>query len=133
MALLSSPLACARDATGPARLRGRRASGADEALARQVLRAPAAEPLQHARADVGERPVVAPAAGPGADGEQRRVLARVVAVRRGRVDAVVGGEHEQVTGAEALVDPFAHRAVDQLERLREAGDVVAAALDMGGL
>src|SRR3954470_10844380 len=52
------------------------------------------QPAVDGGADVGQRPVVAPAR--RADREQRRVLARVVGVRRGRVDAVVGGQDQQV-------------------------------------
>ena len=67
--------------------------------ARQAAGAPrlaARQPVQHRRADVGQRAVVAAAVLAGEGGQQRRVLARVVGVRRARVDAVVGGEHEQV-------------------------------------
>ncbi len=60
------------------------------------------QPPQHARADVGQRPVVAMPVAARKPRQQRRVLARVVGVVGGRVDAVVGGQHEQVAVAQQL-------------------------------
>jgi hypothetical protein len=66
------------------------------------------------------------------DRQERRVLARVVRVRRRGVDAVVGGEHEQVPGAQE-VEPAGHRLVDALQRPVEAVDVLAVAVALVGL
>ena len=68
----------------------------------------------------------------GEGGQQRRVLARVVGVRRARVHAVVGGEHEQVVVAQQA-QPLADRGVDLAQRAVEALDVVAVAVDLVGL
>src|SRR3954447_26085813 len=108
-------------------------SAADEALAGELAGRAAGEPLERARADVGERAVVAAPVVRAEDGEQRRVLAGVVAVRRGRVHAVVGGEDQQVTRTEAVVEPLGDRLVDLAERLGEPADVVAVAVDLVGL
>src|SRR3954471_2894410 len=120
---------------------------AEEAVARQRVGRASRQPLQRARPDVGERAVVAAAVMGAEHREQRRVLARVVAVWGGGVDAVVGGEDEQVAGVEAVggvrekrvagaggfVEPLAAGVVDPLERLREAANVVAMAVDLIGL
>src|SRR3954454_14787672 len=106
---------------------------ADDALARQIAGRAAGEPLERAPAGVGERAVVASAVVRAEDGEQRRILAGVVAVRRGGVDAVVGGEDQEVAGPEAVVEPLGDRLVDLAERLGEPADVVAVAVDLVGL
>src|SRR5450631_4469441 len=82
-----------------------------EVAARQPLGAAAGEMAQHARADIGERPVM-PMAGPGASGlrallhlpgqrQQRRVLAGVVGAGVRRVDPMVGSHDQQVPAAQA--------------------------------
>src|SRR3954469_5655044 len=106
---------------------------AEEAVARQRVGRASRQPLQRARPDVGERAVVAAAVMGAEHREQRRVLARVGAVWGGGVVAVVGGEDEEVAGAEAVVEPLADGVVDPLERLREAANVVAMAVDLIGL
>ena len=69
----------------------------------------------------------------GEAGQQRRVLARVVGAGGGRVAAVVGGEDEEVALRVEPLEPAADRRVDDLERLVEAGDVAAVAVDLVGL
>src|SRR3954451_13804510 len=108
-------------------------SAADEALAGELAGRAAGEPLERARADVGERAVVAAPVVRAEDGEQRRVLAGVVAVRRGRVHAVPAVEAGGAAGPEAVVEPLGDRLVDLAERLGEPADVVAVAVDLVGL
>src|SRR3954447_19954387 len=67
----------------------------DEALPGHLFHRAPGQPVERARADVGERAVVAAAVMGAEHREQRRVLARVVAVRRGRVDAGGGGEDQE--------------------------------------
>jgi hypothetical protein len=64
--------------------------------------------------------------------EQRRVLARVVAVRRRRIDAVVGGEDEEVARAQEL-QPARDACVDRLKRAGESDGIVTMAVDLVGL
>ncbi len=86
-----------------------------EGLSGELMRVATGEPAQRGGADVGERPVVtgarSPLAGataaqhlPGA-GEQRSVLARVVALRVRRIHAVIGRHDEQIVGAQARQAP----------------------------
>ena len=69
----------------------------------------------------------------GEAGEQRHVLARVVGARVRRVDAVVGGEDEQVALRVEPRQPLPHGRVDLAQRAVEALDVVAVAEDLVGL
>src|SRR3954453_21899369 len=98
----------------------------EEGRARKLLGLPAREPLQHRGSNVGQRAVVAVAVLAREGGQQGRVLARVVGVRRARVDAVVGGEHEQVAVAQPP-QPLADGRVDLAQRAVKALDVVAVA------
>ena len=64
--------------------------------------------------------------------QQWRVLPSVVRVRGGGVDAVVGGEDQEVVGAQEL-EPLGDRVIDLDQGLVEALDVVAVAVDLVGL
>ena len=109
------------------------ASAGHERRAGQRGGVAAGQPAQHARADVGQRAVVAPAA-------VRRRSAPAAARARGcgrwrasRVAAVVGGEHEQVArrAARSSHSPTA-ASISRSARV-EALDVLAVAVDLVGL
>jgi len=104
----------------------------------------ASRALSHhdAGADVCERAVVAPsaearAARPArehgaAHREQRRVLARVVGARLVGVDAVVGGDHEQILLAHAP-EQAGQVSVDLPQGAGEAAHVLAVTVELVGL
>ena len=75
---------------------------------------------------------MAPAVAAGGARQEQRVLAGVVGVRRRGVAAVVGGEDEQVAGAQQL-EPAPDRGVDPCSAAAKALDVLAVAVDLVGL
>ena len=92
-------------------------------------------PVTHDNTDsphVGEQPVVTPPLAARISRQQRRVLARVVGVRRGRVDAVVGSQDQQVVIPEQA-QPLPHGCVDLGQRPSEPRDVVPVPIHLIGL
>ena len=83
-------------------------------------------------ADVGHRAVCAAPRDPAVPGQQRDALARVVAVLHRGIDAVVGGQHEQVPVAQRR-QPAADGRVDLAQRAVEAIGVLAMAVELVGL
>ena len=92
----------------------------------------AGDPAHHAGADVGQRAIVAAPAVAFKPRQQGRVLARVIGVVGRRVDAVVGGEDEQVVVAQQC-QPVRHRTVDRTQRCGKPIDVMAVAVELVGL
>ena len=64
--------------------------------------------------------------------QQRHTFARVIGARRGRVAAVVGGQHEQVTGAKELQPP-GRRGIDLAQSAIKPRDVLAVPVHLVGL
>ena len=83
----------------------RRKTCALEKWASGQRRVAARQPLQDGGADIGERAVVAAPAVPLEARQQRRVLARVVGARRGRVAPVIGGDDQQIVGRIQALQP----------------------------
>ena len=102
-------------------------------LARQLGRIPPGEPRQHGCPHVGEQTVVAPPLAAGVRRQQWHVLARVIGVGRGRVDAMVGSQDQQVVGAELAIASRQRRRSISMSASRKPRNVVPMPIHLVGL
>src|ERR1700733_11990238 len=78
---------------------GARPGPSHEGFARQLRRGPPGDPAKNGRPDVSEKPIVTRPGTAGIDGQERRVLARVIGVGCRWVNAVVGRQDQQIVVA----------------------------------
>src|ERR1700733_2955916 len=114
-----------------------------EGIPRKAVSTFAGEPGEDAGAHVGERAIVTPTAEPAAgsgvagehltsDGQQRRVLARVVGARVGDIDAVICSDDEEIVVAHVR-EHLSHAGVDLTQCAVEAVRVLAVPIYLVGL